>query len=809
MSHHHSFSQLKRRLQCETLEPRFALNGDMNILQNAQSLTLSFVPDGTAVSGQESALASKFAAAVPNWQEVIVRAFQTWASQASITIGVVADGGQPLGIQGSAHLDNRFGDIRIAGVPLSLDTYGEAIHETRTIVGTWSGDIVLNTSAPIASEAELFSVALHEAGHVLGLEHSVDPFSPMFKHGISQTAGPTAADIAALQAIYGSRRLDVHDSAQRNETIQRATRIRHAEAIDGYTGATPLATYGDVQNANDKDVYELPVLPGYSGALTIELVTRGISELAGRLTVMDRDGVMLGQILTAGNLGDKVSMHLSSVNPGKLYLQVESAGSGLFSSGSYGLVTKYDQLLTTPPAIIDAIVLQGFHWQARTDDSHGQVDIRKLLASGTPQLNDDQHQDDSVSNAIILKETVDTTAVRKFQVVGTITDATDVDSYRVRSQNSPSAIRGLTVTVESWERNGLIPSLVIFDKTGAVMPVTIIVNGNGQLTLRAEGIEQNKDYFIQLTGRAGSQGNYSLVASFDDVELSRTALFAGQLTAATPVLSSALYVARPQLFSFAMASQTAAAPAAAATIWTTVIDAANRNVSFLGSAVGEFRSGTAVLLEPGTYSIIVEGRDASGDINPNANFTLYADRVSDPVGPQIIDVGTQPAFTCTDLSGLFCFPRLPPTSDPVGSTPPTVPPVVPPGAVGVPVDSWYWGTDFLPTNPIEPRDTNGDGLIGAFDVLGVINFLNQFGATVDPLGPRMTSHLDVNGDGVISAFDALLVINFLNLHPTGSQSSGGEASAGEAVISPDEYTLLLITMAEEVLPNSSRRGAKR
>src|SRR5262245_18120797 len=82
-------------------------------------LTLSFVPDGTKLTGGgTSTLFATMNAIAPTsvWEGEIVRAFQTWASKANINVGVVDDSGDPLGAPSAVEGDARFGDVRIAAM---------------------------------------------------------------------------------------------------------------------------------------------------------------------------------------------------------------------------------------------------------------------------------------------------------------------------------------------------------------------------------------------------------------------------------------------------------------------------------------------------------------------------------------------------------------------------------------------------------------------------------------------------------------------------------------------------------------------
>src|SRR5262249_9579061 len=118
---------------------------------NGTSLTLSFVPDCTNISGTPSDLSALMGATTPQpqWQREILRAYQTWVANANLNVGLVADGGQPMGIAGPPQEDIRFGDIRIGARPLSQT--GDESANMAGAVGfdydskTWAGDLVFNS----------------------------------------------------------------------------------------------------------------------------------------------------------------------------------------------------------------------------------------------------------------------------------------------------------------------------------------------------------------------------------------------------------------------------------------------------------------------------------------------------------------------------------------------------------------------------------------------------------------------------------------------------------------------------------------
>ena len=135
--------------------------------------------------------------------------FQTWAVQANINFGLVSDGGQPLGALGAFQGDSRFGDVRIAGGSLSSNLVGLGAPFDPT-VGTWSGDVVFNNAYNLSigtgTRDDLFTVAMHEAGHSLGLPDNNDPTSVMNGQYDGAATHLSASDIAAIQGLYGCTR---------------------------------------------------------------------------------------------------------------------------------------------------------------------------------------------------------------------------------------------------------------------------------------------------------------------------------------------------------------------------------------------------------------------------------------------------------------------------------------------------------------------------------------------------------------------------------------------------------------------------
>ncbi|HBY59303.1 MAG TPA: hypothetical protein DEH78_05745, partial [Solibacterales bacterium] len=69
-----------------------------------------------------------------------------------------------------------------------------------------AGDMHLDGAEPwrAGADVDLFSVALHELGHALGLGHSDRPGAVMYPY-YRQAAGLTAEDIAAIRTLYAAR----------------------------------------------------------------------------------------------------------------------------------------------------------------------------------------------------------------------------------------------------------------------------------------------------------------------------------------------------------------------------------------------------------------------------------------------------------------------------------------------------------------------------------------------------------------------------------------------------------------------------
>ena len=103
-----------------------------------------------------------------------------------------------------------------------------------------AGDMHLDADEnwQVGSGIDLFTVALHEAGHALGLGHSDRPGSVMYPY-YRQAGGLTADDIAGIRALYGTRetatgvRLSILDPA--------------AAAVS--TGAAAITVSGTAENA--------------------------------------------------------------------------------------------------------------------------------------------------------------------------------------------------------------------------------------------------------------------------------------------------------------------------------------------------------------------------------------------------------------------------------------------------------------------------------------------------------------------------------------------------------------------------------
>jgi hypothetical protein len=326
-----------------------------NLWPNPQLLTLSFVPDGTNLGGQGSnlfsAFNSKFGSA-STWENIILKAAQQWAAQTNINFAVVNDNGAPDGSGLYQQGDPAMGDIRIGGYNFGNSTLAQAYMPPAINNYSIAGDIAFNTGQTfnIGTTYDLFTVAMHEVGHALGLKHSTLISANMYSAYNGVKSGLTADDISGIRNIYSNNNPRLADQfGSANGSFATAADI--TAYVNGSTD-TALVTNLDITQAGQKEYYKLTAPLGTLGTVTIDVQSSGLSLLAPTVTVYAADQTtVLGTASGAGQYGTTLTVNLvNKVSAGQvIYLKVGGADNTALGTGHYALAMSF--ALFAPPMV--------------------------------------------------------------------------------------------------------------------------------------------------------------------------------------------------------------------------------------------------------------------------------------------------------------------------------------------------------------------------------------------------------------------------------------------------------------------------
>jgi Matrixin len=638
----------RRRLTVEQLEDRLTPSTTAVPWPNPGHLTLSFAPDGTSTGQLASTLFQNLNSVTSTyaWEMAILTAYQTWADNANVNISVVNDGGESFGAPGVPQGDSRFGDIRV-GMAALADT---ALANTTpfTWAGTtWAGDTLLNSAFNFGvnnqdGPYDLTTVMLHEAGLAFGLpDNTTDSSSVMYNQylGVRTTLSP--ADIAAFQALYGTRTPDAYQGTTGDNSFATAYNFLALPA-SGLTLQADLGRFGEAE------YYKFTALP-LTTSMTVDLTTTGISSLLANVTVYNANHQAIGSETAVNPMNGNLSVTVpTSLLGGTYYIEVSGANNSVFSIGSY-------QMSVGTSTLLGISLPQSTYTSPISLSNPGSIITAAL--------------------SLLPKWTNPNSLAFNISTYSQIAYAGQQNWFYVPAP--PASTYGtapLDLVAEAWGTNAnapLDPEVQVWSAglSPQLLSAQVLTNSQGVFTVQLPNAASGNGYYIEVQSLAssgsGSTGQYFLGVNFHSgAPVVLTPLASGTLTQSAPQQFLQLTLNQNELWHFNLAANTGGANSAEE-VQMQIYDQ-NGNLLFnLISYAGQPPSTECVYLLAGTYTVRIVAVAEQPDQFASLAFALSGENLSYPIGAMMTPTnssgssnGTAPTYsTSSSGGGTYAPPR--------------------------------------------------------------------------------------------------------------------------------------------------------